>query len=112
MDKDQQQLIEDHMKLAYRLAHDTSSPFQQVNKDDLLDVAQEALVKAVLKFVPSRGYAYPCIYNALMSYLSLSSREMVIEDIDDQNQHRRDINLLIKRYLSEDKNKPQKEFAK
>lgn len=132
----QKQLIEDHLEFAIKVAM-KSSVAKSLNKDDVIDLAVEGLIKAATRYNPDRevkftSFAYRVIHNLLIDKLKQGcNKELLVGSFEEeafirplrsydeieqheqkqrlydfliQNQHDREINLLIHRYFNtEDK---------
>lgn len=128
---EQKQLIEDHMDFAKKVAF-KSNASKSLDYDDVIDLALEALVKAAIRFDPTREnkfttYAYRVIQNHLVDAVKKYNKEILVDSLHETEpiqsdlessdmkmnqqrlyeylikyQHDREINLLIHRYFADE----------
>ena len=85
----QKHLIEENLEFAIKVAM-KSSMAKSLNKDDVVDLAMEGLVKAATRYQSDRGvkfmtFAYCVIHNLLIDKLKQGgSKELLVDNFEDE----------------------------
>lgn len=84
----QKHLIEENLEFAKKVAF-KSSVAKSLNKDDVIDLATEALVKAATRYNPDRevkftSFAYRVIQNHLIDAFKRDFKDVLVPDFEDQ----------------------------
>ena len=85
----QKHLIEENLEFAIKVAM-KSSMAKSLNKDDVVDLAMEGLVKAATRYQSDRGvkfmtFAYCAIHNLLIDKLKQGgSKELLVDNFEDE----------------------------
>lgn len=104
------ELIINHMKLAYNLAWKYYNYFQQkLELDDLKSVALEGLIRAAKKYNATLNisfctYAYRCIRNQLIAYYRNNKKYLFDSSLEDTFKVGKETNLKLESILMDNDN--------
>lgn len=107
---EQQQLVEENIKLSYFFANKWAKKLPKMEIDELISLASLGLVKAAQAFKPEKGFAFAtfadrCIGNIIKKHLRDNKKHFVVDqtklhlDAPIKNQYDKDItsyDLLVK----------------